>query len=355
SSTTGISISTRHHNNANSSTNNTQIKGSSRPSSPRTQHTHQPYSNQLRSVTHINTSATTTIAKPKYTASSPVTTMGSPTKSSTIPSYSSHTPMPASTTRHRHSLSASSTISYPHPAIHPPLRLLTTATCPDTYTCLVSAQSPPHSPTFSSLSLVKSSPSSSGSGSRASSILDGIQSALGVSPPSSSGTMKSSSTYSAAKESLADFSIAPSKRSTAGQQSNKRGNSTGGGVGGGVVRSRSNYVSFPNFDEVDFVDVTMVDDTDDDDETDWTGPDSPPEGQRAAMMETTSHGYDDMDEKLVRPALGGDVLDGLGGFGGRGAQLKDPRRSLGMPTSPSQHWLLQLETYHELRMNGAQV
>ncbi|KAF8938115.1 hypothetical protein BGZ58_001562 [Dissophora ornata] len=325
-SASGIPATTRAYN-----TNSLQIKASSRPSSPRLQQNYQPYSNQLRSTT---SPTTTTTAKPLY-ASSIVNSPSSPTPTmmSAQPSYSS---TPAGTIKHGRKLSASSSISYPHPSIHPPLRLLTTATCLDTYTCLVSAQSPPHSPTFTALSLPKSSASSIGSGSRANSILDGIQSAIGgalgsSSPPSSSGALKSSSTYSAAKESLADFSIPASKRSSSNgsQKSNNSGDRMGG-----VVRSRSNYVSFPNFDEVDFVDVAMVDDNEDDDE-DWAGPDSPPEGQQTMMQ-------GDMDEKLMQGSLGA-------------GQPIDPRIGLGMPTSPSQHWLLQLETCHELRVNGGQV
>ncbi|KAF8952153.1 hypothetical protein BGZ46_003641 [Entomortierella lignicola] len=239
----------------------------------------------------------------------------------------------APTTKHGHSLSSSCTISYPHPSIHPPLRLLTTATCLDTLTCLVSAQSPPHSPTFTAVGLPKSTTSGGGSSSRASSILDGILGgALGSSsPPTSSGTMKSS--YSAAQESLADFSIAASKRSISASSTsnsvasyNQQDNKTDCQMGG-VIRSRSNYVSFPNFDDIDFVDVTMVEDREeDDDEADWSGPDSPPEGQRPSIME----------EKMMRPI--------------------DSRSSFGMPTTtPSQHWLLQLENYHELHVNGVQV
>lgn len=67
------------------------------------------------------------------------------------------------------------------------------------------------------------------------------------------------------------------------------------------------------------------DDEDEDDHPGWAGPDSPPEGQRA------------MDEKTMRSALDGRT---------------DPRIGLGMPTSPSQHWLLQLETYQALQVNG---
>lgn len=101
-----------------------------------------------------------------------------------------------------------------------------------------------------------------------------------------------------------------------------------------MIRSRSNYVSFPNFDEVDFVDVAMVEDKEEDDEDEddhpgWAGPDSPPEGQRAPL-----------DEKTMRSAMA--AMDGR----------TDPRISLGMPTSPSQHWLLQLETYQALQVNG---
>ncbi|KAF9357687.1 hypothetical protein BGX26_003265 [Mortierella sp. AD094] len=224
-------------------------------------------------------------------------------------------------------------------------------TCLETLTCLVSAQSPPHSPTFTAMGLPKSTSSGSGgSGSRASSILDGIQSALGgalgssSSPPTSSGTLRSS--YSAAQESLADFSIAASKRSTNAsttassytsnnQQNGKSETSADDCHMGGVIRSRSNYVSFPNFDDIDFVDVAMVEDReedDDDDHPDWYGPDSPPEGQRPTILE----------EKMMRPINGT-------------LQQIDSRMSLGMPTSPSQHWLLQLENFHELHVNGVQV
>ncbi|KAF9339544.1 hypothetical protein BGZ91_005599 [Linnemannia elongata] len=232
--------------------------------------------------------------------------------------------------KHGHSLSSSTTISYPHPSIHPPLRLLTTATCIAACTSLISAQSPPHSPTFAPFAV----PESSSSSSRANSILDGIQNALGgaltaSSPPNSTASIRTSSSYSAAKESLADFSIAASsKRSQSVPASSQ--NDTNLESTGGVIRSRSNYVSFPNFDEVDFVDVAMVEDKEEDDEDEddhpgWAGPDSPPEGQRA------------MDEKTMRSALDGRT---------------DPRIGLGMPTSPSQHWLLQLETYQALQVNG---
>jgi len=86
----------------------------------------------------------------------------------------------------------------------------------------------------------------------------------------------------------------------------------------------------------------MVDDLEeeeDDDHPDWRGPDSPPEGQEATMVVTgLPHAQQQgMDEKLVK------------------SNPMDPRLSLAMPTSPSQHWLLQLETYHELRVNGVQV
>ncbi|KAG0257098.1 hypothetical protein BG011_004179 [Mortierella polycephala] len=232
---------------------------------------------------------------------------------------------------------------YPTPSIHPPLRLLTTATCLDTLTTLVSAQSPPHSPTFSSFALPKSSSGSTSS--RSNSILDGIQSALGGSPSSSSPPhpsnilKSSSSTYSAAKESLADFSIAPSKRAPTNNDT------TGHTRPGGVVRSRSNYVSFPNFDEVDFVDVAMVDDLDEDDDDehqDWSGPDSPPEGQGPLLMDgTLDHSV--LDEKIMRADVQNQGLIGGTGGGGR----RGPRPGLRMPTSPSQHWLLQLETYQE--------
>jgi len=116
----------------------------------------------------------------------------------------------------------------------------------------------------------------------------------------------------------------------------------------GVTRSRSHYVSFPNFDEVDFVDVAMVeDDGEEDDAQDWSGPDSPPEGQHP-MMDTTTTAADGrsssggglLDEKMMRP------------IGGHGYESM----TLGMPTSPSQHWLLQLETYHEQRVsNGVEA
>ncbi|KAF9148934.1 hypothetical protein BG015_009298 [Linnemannia schmuckeri] len=240
--------------------------------------------------------------------------------------------------KHGHSLSSATTISYPHPSIHPPLRLLTTATCIAACTSLISAQSPPHSPTFAPFAVPESSGSAGSSSSRANSILDGIQNALGgalaaSSPPNSTASTRTSSSYSAAKESLADFSIAAS--------SSKRSQSVPATTGdsklessGGVIRSRSNYVSFPNFDEVDFVDVAMVDDNEEDDEDEddhpgWAGPDSPPEGQRGAL-----------DEKTMRSAMS--ALDGR----------TDPRIGLGMPTSPSQHWLLQLETYQALQVNG---
>ncbi|KAF9545273.1 hypothetical protein EC957_011147 [Mortierella hygrophila] len=235
--------------------------------------------------------------------------------------------------KHGHSLSSATTISYPHPSIHPPLRLLTTATCIAACTSLISAQSPPHSPTFAPFAV----PESSSSSSRANSILDGIQTALGgaltaSSPPNSTASIRTSSSYSAAKESLADFSIAASsKRSQSVPTSSQNDRSLESG--GGVIRSRSNYVSFPNFDEVDFVDVAMVEDKEEDDEDEddhpgWAGPDSPPEGQRA------------LDEKTMRSTLS--AMDGR----------TDPRIGRGMPTSPSQHWLLQLETYQALQVNG---
>lgn len=319
-------------------TSNSSVKGASRPSSPRphsSNSNHQPYPNQLRSTSsninsikqrHINTS----IGNPS-TASKRSRSSSRPTSPSPITGSS------GTTIKHGHSLSAAA--PYPHhTSVHPPLRLLTTATCLDTLTCLVSAQSPPHSPTFSSFALPKSTSGSTSS--RANSILDGIQSALGgalsaSSPPHSSGTIKSSSSsYSAAKESLADFSIAASKRSS--PSSNHPGVPS---ESVGVTRSRSHYVSFPNFDEVDFVDVAMVDDDgDEDDGQDWSGPDSPPEGQHPMMDTTTTADMgqsSSLDEKMMRPI-------------GHGYE----RMTLGMPTSPSQHWLLQLETYHEQRVNN---
>ncbi|KAF9971222.1 hypothetical protein BGZ65_010560 [Modicella reniformis] len=200
-------------------------------------------------------------------------------------------------------------------------------------------KSPPHSPTFKPLALPTSCSASSSS--RAGSILDGILgSALsGSSPPKSSNSVKTLPSYSAARESLADFSIAPSKRSGAfhGSSSDKAEPTRRG-----VVRSRSNYVSFPSFDDIDFVDVAMVEDfegdDDEDDHPDWRGPDSPPEGQEATMVATSDpHAQDSvgLDEKLMKSA----------GYLNR----------VSMPTTPSQHWLLQLETYHELRVNGVQL
>ncbi|KAG0054591.1 hypothetical protein BGZ83_010888 [Gryganskiella cystojenkinii] len=277
--------------------------------------------------------------------------------------------------KHVHTLSAN--ISYPHPSIHPPLRLLTTATC-DTYTSLVSAQSPPQSPTFSSfgssLPLTTSTSitqSSSSGSSRANSILDGIQNALAnvaSSPPI--GTIKhsssSSSTYSAAKDSLSDFSIAPSTKRAKGQNNNgnKSNKSQKHGESGGVIRS--NYVSFPNFDDIDFVDVAMVDDDDEEDEDhngDWSGPDSPPEGQRPIMDSQSGQSpfHSSLDEKrmmMMRPPayLHPQVSSQPLGYGlGESQAIESRISSLGMPTSPSQHWLLQLETCHELRVNGSQV
>ncbi|KAF9928228.1 hypothetical protein FBU30_002542 [Linnemannia zychae] len=244
--------------------------------------------------------------------------------------------------KHGHSLSSVTTISYPHPSIHPPLRLLTKATCIEACTTLVSAQSPPHSPTFSPFSLPKSSAGSSSS--RASSILDGIQNALGgASSPPTATSIRSSNSYSAAMESLADFSIAAS--------TTKRSNSTpivtptdSEESSGGVVRSRSNYVSFPNFDDVDFVEVAMVDDNeeeeDEDDHPGWAGPNSPPEDQQTMMDSRLVSDQTVLNEKTMRSALS--AIDGR----------TDPRMGLGMPTSPSQHWLLQLETYQALQVNG---
>ncbi|KAF9170860.1 hypothetical protein BGX20_008427 [Mortierella sp. AD010] len=348
--TAGVPTSSRYN-------STSQIKASSKPSSPpRTQYCPQPYSSQSRSassnsivgnkrsysVSSTNSNINTTTISRSNSISSPSTTL----PPYTIPSHASIPTGTASTTKHAHSLSSTSTISYPHPSIHPPLRLLTSATCLETLTCLVSAQSPPHSPTFTAMGLPKStSPGSGGSGSRASSILDGIQSALGgalgassSSPPTASGTLKSS--YSAAQESLADFSIPASKRSTNvstaassytsnNQQSSKIETSPDDSQID-VTRSRSNYVSFPNFDDIDFVDVAMVEDReedDDDDHPDWYGPDSPPEGQRPSVLE----------EKMMRP------------------HQIDSRIGVGMPTTPSQHWLLQLENFHELHVNGVQV
>ncbi|KAF9964658.1 hypothetical protein BGZ70_006119 [Mortierella alpina] len=159
--------------------------------------------------------------------------------------------------------------------------------------------------------------------------------------------IRSSMGSRAHSESLADFSIAASKR---GQYSSYGTTNTSQGVPSesvGVTRSRSHYVSFPNFDEVDFVDVAMVeDDGEEDDAQDWSGPDSPPEGQHPMMdtttadMENSSSGGS-LDEKMMRP---------IGGHGYESMTL------VGMPTSPSQHWLLQLETYHEQRVsNGVEA
>ncbi|ORZ04694.1 hypothetical protein BCR41DRAFT_362522, partial [Lobosporangium transversale] len=295
-------------------------------------------SNQRRSITNISSNINININSNKINSVSKKSTPKSSTSLGSSPTNFSLSHPPSMSTAptgtsgpnklHAHSLSASSTISYPHPSLHPPLRLLTTATCPDTVTCLVSAQSPPHSPTFTTITLPPKSSSSANSGassgSRANSILDGIQTALGVtssSPPSSSA-----STYSAAKESLADFSIPPSKR-FGGRQS-KVGKKGKEASTNGVLRSRSNYFSFPNFDEVDFVDVAMVEDNeedDDDDHSGWSSPDSPPEGQRPTIM----------DEKMMRTATTSQLLHHQG-----------LRKGLSMPSSPSQHWLLQLETYH---------
>jgi len=186
--------------------------------------------------------------------------------------------------------------------------------------------------------------------SRANSILDGIQNALAAaSSPPTAGSIKQSSSYSAAKDSLADFSIAASKRGSNNGSSNIGSNTNRNkyGESGGVIRS--NYVSFPNFDDIDFVDVAMVDDDDEEeDQNDWSGPDSPPEGQRA-MMDTNGHLNNSLDEKRMRPIYHPVGLD------------LEVRRamengiSMGLPTTPSDLWLLQLETYHELRVNGTQV
>ncbi|KAF9126154.1 hypothetical protein BGW39_006839 [Mortierella sp. 14UC] len=259
-----------------------------------------------------------------------------------MPVLSPHQQLPAPIKQHGHSLSSATTISYPHPSIHPPLRLLTTATCIEACTSLISAQSPPHSPTFAPFVVSSAKSSAGSSSSRANSILDGIQSALGgalanaSSPPHSTASIRTSNSYSAAKESLADFSIAASKRPNSSPAASST-NESSLQSSGDVIRSRSNYVSFPNFDEVDFVDVAMVDDNEEDDDEDdhpgWAGPDSPPEGQQPSMMDSR------LNEKTMRSAS----LD----------TRSDPRKSLGMPTSPSHHWLLQLETYQALQVNGA--
>ncbi|KAF9315959.1 hypothetical protein BG003_002463 [Podila horticola] len=294
------------------SLNTITTSSSSRPSSPRLQQSHQPYPNN-------KTSQAAAKVQSSY-ASRP----SSPTPSST----SAKVP---------HAYSP----SYPHASIHPPLRLLTTATCIETITSLVSAQSPPHSPTFSSFGLPKSSSTSS----RANSILDGIQSALGggLSSPTSSSlsssTIKvpvSSSSYSAAKDSLADFSIPPSKRIA---------NSPVGHDGPGVIRSRSNYVSFPNFDEVDFVDVSMVHNYEEEERAEQDGEEDEEdeEDDQPAWSEPGSLPDMSLPDDRMRAASIGSM--GSAGSGGR----------IGMPLSPSQHWLLQLETYHELRVNGVEV
>ncbi|KAG0023928.1 hypothetical protein BGZ81_007896 [Podila clonocystis] len=286
---------------------------SSRPSSPRLQQSHQPYPNNKTSQAAAKVQST-------Y-ASRPSSPSPSTTSAKGLHTYSP---------------------SYPHASIHPPLRLLTTATCIETITSLVSAQSPPQSPTFSSFGLAKSSSTSS----RANSILDGIQSALvggGLSAPTSSSLSSSSikvpvasSSYSAAKDSLADFSIPPSKRIT---------NSPEGHDGPGVIRSRSNYVSFPNFDEIDFVDVSMVHnyeveeraeqdgEEDEEDEED----DQPAWSEPGSLPDMSLH-----DDRMRAASIGSMGSTGSGG-------------QIGMPLSPSQHWLLQLETYHELRVNGVEV
>ncbi|KAF9427543.1 hypothetical protein BGZ94_004714 [Podila epigama] len=288
--------------------------------------------------------------------------------------------------------------SYPHAAIHPPLRLLTTATCLETLTTLVSAQSPPHSPTYSSFSLPQEkAPSTSQPSSRASSILDGIQSALTAASASASAasattttsaasiaastasliasnfltsltkpsvTNSSSSTYSAAKDSLADFSIPASKRkpihaatkssSTTSTAAAKDSSDTSLGV----IRSRSNYVSFPNFDDIDFVDVAMVhnyeneeraeqegeDEEDEEDDADdhpvWSEPGSLPDMASSLSLSHSSnssaHGYTYAHPNVVH------THRGQGQIGG-------------MPLSPSQHWLLQLEAGHEFKTNGIEA
>ncbi|KAF9429940.1 hypothetical protein BGZ76_001051 [Entomortierella beljakovae] len=336
-------------------TASSQIKGSSKPSSPpRSHYGNQLYSNQTKSSSNnsivsssgrkYSSSSINTNLGPSSSTTTTATTTTATTSSYMIPYQASMSAAAgiASIPKHGHSLSASSsTISYPHPSTHPPLRLLTTATCLETLTCLVSAQSPPHSPTFSAIGVPKSG--TSGTGSRASSILDGILGAtLGSSsPPTSSGTMKNSSSYSAAKEILSDFSIPPSKRSNSvsSYASGNNKNESDFNMNGGVIRSRSNYVSFPNFDDIDFVDVTMVEDReedDDEDQADWYGPDSPPEGQRHSVME----------EKLSNSSRHIDSRMNMN---------MNMNMSMGMPTAPSQHWLLQLENFHELHVNGVQV
>ncbi|KAG0093491.1 hypothetical protein BGZ93_007565 [Podila epicladia] len=285
---------------------------SSRPSSPRLQQSHQPYPNS-------KTSQAAAKVQSSY-ASRPSSPAPSSTSAKGVHTYSP---------------------SYPHASIHPPLRLLTTATCIETITSLVSAQSPPHSPTFSSFGLPKSSSASS----RANSILDGIQSALGgglssptTSSPSSS-TIKvpvSSSSYSAAKDSLADFSIPPSKRIT---------NIPEGHDGPGVIRSRSNYVSFPNFDEIDFVDVSMVHNYEEEERAEQDGEEDEEDEEDDQPSWSEPGSLPDMSLHDDRMRVASSSMGSMGSSsGGRG-----------MPLSPSQHWLLQLETYHELRVNGVEV
>ncbi|GJJ71152.1 hypothetical protein EMPS_03502 [Entomortierella parvispora] len=328
---------------------------------------HRPYHSQprLASTSSSNTTTTTTTTtasskniniinnnKSNSNHTNPSNINGYMITSAATSRTTSPTPASAvkpGNAKHVHTLS--SNICYPHPSTHPPLRLLTTATCLDTLTSLISAQSPPHSPTFSSFAVPQSTGSRNGStSSRANSILDGIQNALGAaSSPPTAGSIKQSSSYSAAKDSLADFSIAASKRGS-NNGSNKTGTSKSKySESGGVIRS--NYVSFPNFDDIDFVDVAMVDDDEEEeDQNDWSGPDSPPEGQRS-MMDNNGHINNSLDEKSMRSIYQSHPV----GFDPEMRRAMENGISMGMPTRPSDQWLLQLETYHELRVNGSQV
>ncbi|KAF9976460.1 hypothetical protein BGZ73_008528 [Actinomortierella ambigua] len=211
------------------------------------------------------------LPSPLYSSSSD-SSIGSPTAS----------PRLACSHAHAHAPLSSVMLS---PVDHPPLRLLTAASCLESFTTLVSAQSPPHSPTFPALnfhsitaspvltsSAVSAASIPSAPSSRASSIMDGIQTAMlgggqgaSTTPPSwQSNAALHPPQHSAAKESL-------SRVHRAHQQHQQRLTTSRNGLEAGasrqeeedekstpaMPRSRSDYFSFPSFEDVDFVYVAM--------------------------------------------------------------------------------------------------
>ncbi|KAF9162144.1 hypothetical protein DFQ26_003830 [Actinomortierella ambigua] len=180
------------------------------------------------------------------------------------------------------------------PVDHPPLRLLTAASCLESFTTLVSAKSPPHSPTFTAMtafhgtagspisasSAVSAASVSSAPSSRASSIMDGIQTTLlgaghGATATASVCASTHHPQHSAAKESLSRVHRAHQQHEYLQRQGAWTTSRSGAEVGAlghdhhdndndndessvsAMPRSRSDYFSFPSFEDVDFVYVAM--------------------------------------------------------------------------------------------------